>query len=142
MPQQGRLAPNERGRTIFSLRGRVTKHITLTRGVWIWKETKYAIGIDLYPDQLEEVQRRFGRWIRTPCDSFHMEFPKKVAWCLSQEERDSFAEEIEVAVTFGLSGVIDQYFTGTTPLEVLRVVKTDGSAVIENEILPVQLHLV
>jgi hypothetical protein len=71
-----------------------------------------------------------------------MEFPEKVAWCMSQEERDSFTEEIEVAVTFGLSHVIDQYFTGTTPLEVLRVVKTDGTEVIENEILPVQLHLV
>ncbi len=147
MPQQGRLIPNEAGRTRFSLRGKVIQQLTISKGLcifgwWLWGGVTHAVGVQLYPDQLKEVRERFGEWVSTPNDSFWMRFPEKVAYRMPEEKCNTFAIGEEVVVTFGLSGVIDQFFTGTTPLEVLGMVKTTEVEVIENEILPVQLHLV
>ena len=127
-----RLVPNYNDATLYSLRGTVESHGVRKSGWWIFGERIPIIRVRLKEEQWLAFNRIARSKMGTP-DGNIAGIAPTLELGMREEELIKFPVGVEVGVTFGYSGPVQQFFTGAEPLRVmdLKVIKPEVELVNE-----------
>jgi len=138
MPMHGRFMPNEAGRRKISLRATVIQHLETKKGRWIFATTVYGIRVRYFDHQYQEFADTIQKLPVNETGECFIRPPQEVTINLSSKAtRDKFALNSTIGITYGYSGLIDQFFTGTTPMALLAVIP-EPKELLDGEIRPLQ----
>ena len=129
-----KLAPNYRNARLYSLRGIVEGHGELESGWWIFKNRIPVVRVRVREDQLAAFNNIARHQMGTP-DGNLAGIAPVLELGMTEEELKEYPVGAEIGISFGYSGPIDQFFTGTVPLRVMKLQVMRPGVQLDNEVL-------
>jgi len=128
------IAPNERGRIKYSVRGIITKIESKESGWWIFKEKISLIYVCIEEKQLDAFNEIARTKMRVFGEGNLMGITQLLKIGVDNEDLEKYRVGMKIGITFGYSDPNSQFLTGTVPLRITEIQVIKPETVLENEI--------